>query len=106
MKRAKLTGESSGKEFELIDENTLLKEENKKLKAIVKGQQKQQWNGSENWSFNLGYDTSKELEQIIGKLKERLKENVVVISDLRVENDLLRKGHSGKIGDQWIMDEI
>ena len=42
MKRAKLTGESSGKEFELIDEKTLLKEENKKLKAIVKGQQKQQ----------------------------------------------------------------
>jgi len=35
MKRAKATGDNTGKEFELIDENTSLKEENKKLKAIV-----------------------------------------------------------------------
>lgn len=43
---------------------------------------------------------------MIGKLKEWLKENVIVISDLRTENELLRKGHSGKLSDQRIMDEI
>lgn len=109
MKRAKLTGESTGsKEFELIDENTNLKEENKKLKAIVKSKTLGGANrsGSENRAQNLGYDTTKELELMIGKLKERLKENVTVISDLRTENELLRKGHSGKLGDQRIMDEI
>jgi regulator of replication initiation timing len=108
LKRAKLTGEASGgKEFELIDENTTLKEENKKLRAIVKDLQKGgNRSGSENRSFNLGFDNSKELESIIGKLKERLKDNVVVISDLRTENELLRKGHSGKVADQRIMDEI
>ena len=31
IKRSKLTGDTTGKEFELIDENTLLREENKKL---------------------------------------------------------------------------
>jgi len=36
VKRAKLTGDTTGKEFELVDENTLLKEENKKLRAILK----------------------------------------------------------------------
>ena len=39
----------------LFDENTLLWEENKKLKTIVKAQ-KSQWSGSENRSFNLGFD--------------------------------------------------
>jgi len=43
---------------------------------------------------------------MISKMKERLKENVVVISDLRTENELLRKGHSGKLGDQWMMEDI
>ena len=105
MKRAKATGDNTGKEFELIDENTSLKEENKKLKAIVISQ-KGQRSGSENRSFNLGYDQTKELEGMISKMKERLKENVQVIGDLRTENDLLRKGHSGKLGDTRMMDEI
>ena len=55
MKRSKATGDNTGKEFELIDENTLLWEENKKLKIIVKAH-KSQWSGSENRSFNLGFD--------------------------------------------------
>lgn len=36
IKRTKLTGDTTGKEFELIDENTLLREENKKLRTILK----------------------------------------------------------------------
>jgi len=36
VKRTKLSGDSTGKEFELIDENTLLREENKKLRTILK----------------------------------------------------------------------
>jgi len=73
IKWAKMTGDTTGKEFELIDENTLLWEENKKLWTIIKS--KIPWE-SENWSFNVGYDRTGELESLVNKLKERLKENV------------------------------
>jgi len=73
IKRSKLTGDTTGKEFELIDENTLLREENKKLWTILKS--KVPWE-AENWSFNVGYDRTGELEGLVGKLKDRLKENV------------------------------
>ena len=39
VKRQKLAGDATGKEFELIDQNTNLKTENKKLKTIVKSLQ-------------------------------------------------------------------
>ena len=85
VKRAKMTGDTTGKEFELIDENTLLREENKKLRTILKSKVPRE----NETTRPSAYDRTGELEQLVNKLKERLKENVQVIQDLRTENELI-----------------
>lgn len=98
VKRAKLTGDTTGKEFELVDEITLLKEENKKLRAILKSKVPRESENLRPNQSNFDFRVS-ELEGLVGKLKDRLKENVQVIQDLWTENELIRKGHGSKLGD-------
>ena len=111
VKRQKLVGEPHGKEFELIDENTALKSEVKKLKQAVKSlNSKQKYTesrgGAENRTQNLGYDQSRQLEQTVSKMKDRLKENIQTIQDLRVENQLLQKGDSTAMADERTTREL
>lgn len=103
-KERKLAGGVLGNEFDkeldvIIDENTQLKGDQKKLEALVKnlkaqlkkGQYSKQGAGK-MLSLLKGTAVEKDQEDLLSKLKTRLKENIKEIDALREENALLRKG--------------
>lgn len=103
-KERKLAGGVLGNEFEqeldsIIDENTELKSENKKLKAamkLLKQQAKKGPYGKANAkSLASAYKPQVEDEtqlELIKKLKEKLIENAKTLESYKEENLLLRKG--------------
>ena len=94
----------------LIDKNTELKEENKKLWAIVKDmKQKMKYSSSRentNASMNMGYDRSAEYEKIIEKMKDQIKKNKETLDNLKLENELLRRGKGAEASDRALLDKI
>lgn len=106
-KERKLAGGVLGNEFEkeldtIIDENIDLKSETKKLKTTIKnlkGEMKTKNPYSSSKSVGRKSTmSSKNAEsdeaslEIINKLKQRLKENMKMIENLKEENILLRNG--------------
>jgi chromosome segregation ATPase len=103
-KERKLAGGVLGNEFEeeldkLIDENSDLKSEIRKLKNTIKGLKSQSKKGPYGKANAKPVPAHKlkefenEQAELIAKLRERLKENIKVIDSYKEENLLLRKGN-------------
>ena len=106
-KRNQLTGEEFIVESELIEQNATLRNENKKLKEIVKGLKSGALGGkSDSKRMDVGYDQVGEAQMMVSKMKDRLKENLKVIDDLKTENELLRRGNFEKASDSQMMEEL
>lgn len=106
-KERKLAGGVLGNEFEkeldtIIDENIDLKSETKKLKTTIKnlkGEMKiknpyssSKSVGRKSTMSSKNAESDEASLEIINKLKQRLKENMKMIENLKEENILLRNG--------------
>ena len=59
-----------------------------------------------NASMNMGYDRSAEYEKIIEKMKDQIKKNKETLDNLKLENELLRRGKGAEASDRALLDKI